>query len=90
MSEMLCWLLFNWFLIVDVKHFTNFDLDNIVTPVNAEALENILKDVGYDAENTTFLINGFKKGFDIGYEGTSIRQKQITEHSLYPRGGEQV
>ena len=45
----------------------NLDLENIVTPV--DELERLLKLSHYDEEETKFLVEGFSKGFDIGYEG---------------------
>ena len=52
----------------------NTDLDNIVTPVKVEELERLLKLSKYDAEETNFLVDGFKNGFNIGYEGPVNRQ----------------
>ena len=52
-----------------VLHYTNFDLDNIKTPVKTEVFENLLLESNYDAVETQFLIHGFKHGFSIGYCG---------------------
>ena len=49
--------------------FEIFDLENVVTPVNAEKLSELLHQSGYDKMKTLFLVDGFKNGFDIGYEG---------------------
>ena len=46
----------------------NTKLDNIVTPVNADVLEKLLIESAYDKKETEFLVNGFRHGFDIGYE----------------------
>ena len=35
---------------------------------------NLLKQSGYDPDETNFLIDGFTTGFDIGYEGPTNRQ----------------
>ena len=40
-------------------YFENHDLDNIVTPVDVRKLEFLLKQSKYDAQKTSFLINGF-------------------------------
>ena len=45
-----------------------------MTPVRADILENRLKLAGYDEKETKFLIQGFSKGFDIGYCGPRTRQ----------------
>ena len=53
----------------EVLQYENYDLQNIKTPVNVEALETLLKQSNYDPAETSFLIYGFKNGFSIGYEG---------------------
>ena len=50
-------------------YFENFDLDNVVTPVNADELKILLQETNYNQEKTNFLIEGFKEGFSLGYEG---------------------
>ena len=50
------------------QHFCNWDLDNVVTPVDVKAFENLLSEVGYDKIKSEFLIQGFKNGFSLGYE----------------------
>ena len=52
----------------------NFDLKNIVTPIDVGTLHRFLKETEYDIEETQFLVNGFSEGFDIGYEGPEVRQ----------------
>ena len=54
---------------VEVLYHENFDMDSIVTPVNADQFEKLLKESSYDPEETRFLVNGFKSGFSIGFEG---------------------
>ena len=50
--------------------YENLDLDNIITPVDANRLEQLLVETDYDREKTKFLIDGFKSGFTLGYEGS--------------------
>ena len=50
-----------------------FNLTNIVTPVNADNLEKLLRDTQYDKEKTRYLVSGFKNGFEIGYESPTNR-----------------
>lgn len=57
---------------VEVLYYENFDLDNIVTPVDAAALEHLLKECGYNANKSQFLINGFKHGFSLGYKNLKM------------------
>ena len=49
--------------------FENFDLDNIVTPIKASTLKNILDEFDYDKQKTKQLYQGFQEGFTLGYEG---------------------
>ena len=44
--------------------FENFDLSNVVTPVDTSQLRRLLKEVSYDPTKTEFLIKGFEQGFD--------------------------
>ena len=53
----------------DVLMFENFDLDNIITPIKASTLKNILDECGYDKSKTNQLYHGFQEGFTLGYEG---------------------
>ena len=55
--------------ILEVLQFKNFDLDKIKTPVNVEVFKELLDLSGYDKAETEFLIDGFKNGFSIGYNG---------------------
>ena len=52
-----------------VLYCTNFDFTNVVTPVNVENLEKLGRASGYDEDKLDLLIDGFKNGFDLGYEG---------------------
>ena len=52
-----------------VLMFENFDLDNLVTPVDADELGKLLLEMGYDEGKTAVLVDGFKKGFTLGYAG---------------------
>ena len=54
----------------------NFDLMNVVMPINVENLERLLTDSKYNQTETEFLVQGFKFGFDLGYEGPVLRQSK--------------
>ena len=47
----------------------NYDLETVVTPVLADELERLLIQTEFDPIRTQFLINGFKHGFSIKYQG---------------------
>ena len=53
----------------DVQFFLNFNLQDIVTPVDVNAFERLLIASGYNAQKTSYLINGFKNGFSLQYTG---------------------
>ena len=57
-----------------VDEFECKEIDNIVTPINAEIFELLLRKARYDEEKITKLIEGFTAGFDIGYEGLMNRK----------------
>ena len=51
----------------------NYDLENVVTPVNVTEIVKLLTESKYLMDKTHFLIKGFKEGFDIGYQGPKIK-----------------
>ena len=55
--------------------FSNMDLTNIITPVNADKFEQLLVESSYDSKETEYLVQGFRHGFSLEYEGDrNIRQ----------------
>ena len=69
----------------EVERFENLRLDEIITPVNPDILEEYLKMTNYDEEESTFLVSGFRNGFDIGYEGPQERQ-DFSANILFKKG----
>ena len=56
--------------------YQNFNLEDIITLVDADKLEEMLKESGYDEAKTEFLVSGFCQGFTLGYQGDmSIKWK---------------
>ena len=49
-------------------------MSNINTPVKVQELRRLLYESNYDIRETTYLVNGFSDGFDLGYEGPERRQ----------------
>ena len=49
--------------------YNNPDLDNLITPVKVDKLNELLVESGYDSKKTAMLIDGFSNGFTLGYEG---------------------
>ena len=49
--------------------FVNYDLENIVTPVNVQRYKELLYQSNYDLDEAAYLIEVFTKGLELGYEG---------------------
>ena len=47
----------------------NFDLENIYTSVDANKFKELLVEIGYPKDKVRFIVNGFKNGFPLHYEG---------------------
>ena len=58
-------------------NFKNTNLTDIVTPVKAEALCKLLTQYGYNKEKTEFLVNGFKEGFSLRYQGALEKVRRV-------------
>ena len=54
---------------MEIWNYANHDLDSIVTPVKVDILEQLLEQERYDVEETRFIIDGFRNGFSLGYQG---------------------
>ena len=67
---------YNTYLILDIKDTTdktkdhrqilyheNFDMDNLITPVDAAAFQQLLEESDYNKRKMKFVVNGFKNGF---------------------------
>ena len=67
-------LIYYHYILSDEWNAENYDLMTTVTPLNADRLQQILTEYGYDMDETTFLVNGFNNGFHIWYRGPNIRQ----------------
>ena len=52
-----------------VLQYQNFNLTDVVTPVNAVVLKQLLVQSSYNKRKTQFLIDGFTNGFSLEYEG---------------------
>ena len=52
-----------------VKQASNWDLENIISPVCPTKLNDLLNRAGYDKDKQEFLVAGFTHGFELQYEG---------------------
>ena len=59
----------------DILWYENLDIENIFTPVNADAYETLLKEVKYDEAKSAYLINGFREGFSLKYKGPTDKTR---------------
>ena len=55
--------------------FVNHDLESLITPLDVDKYEKLLLESDYSTEETKFLVNGFREGFDIGYTGPERRSE---------------
>ena len=62
------------FLVEWIKEFSNTNLEEIVTPIDCNKLEQLLQEVDYDPKETEYLCNSFRHGFDLGYRGPMKRK----------------
>ena len=66
----------------------NYDLTNLQTPVDADVLADLLSQSDYDKVESQFLIQGFKFGFSIGYQGPVLRQSRARNIPFQPGIGD--
>ena len=52
-----------------IEEEVNHDLTSIVTLIKVDILQRLLEEANYDRGKTQFLVEGFKLGFSLGYEG---------------------
>ena len=67
------------------EYFENFDLSNVITPIDVDKFQQLLWESKYDIEESKFLISGLRNGFDIGYEGDREITCEAKKHSLQSR-----
>ena len=61
----------------DVLEYENKDLRNIVTPVDVKIYERLLRETDYPESKINYLIQGFKSGFSLGYQGPQNVQRTV-------------
>ena len=61
-----------------VKHLTNYNLTDIVTPIDRMRLADLLRQADYPEEEISFLKEGFETGFDLCYRGPTNRKDRST------------
>ena len=69
----------------EIKEFSCEDISDIVTPIDADVLEQLLIDTDFDLDKRSKLIRGFREGFDIGYRGCNF-QKNFSDNLPFKVG----
>ena len=62
------------------------DLDNIITPVNPDKFEELLIEAGYDENKMLYLIDGFRNGFKLEYEGSLKECRRVAPNLKFRIG----
>ena len=70
--------------------FSNYNITEIVTPVKVDKLQQLLQDSKYNKIETEFIINGFRYGFPIGYQGQKIDIQRRSPNLKFEVGDESV
>ena len=73
-----------------MQFHTNYDLINLVTPVNVHIFEALLRQSAYDPVESDFIISGFRDGFDLGYRGPEKVRYKSRNLPFEPGVGSQV
>ena len=69
----------------EVLNYVNLDLVNLVTPVDADKLEELLSQTNYDPIKSKHVVKGFRQGFSLGYMGK--KHVKLTSPNLKLRVG---
>ena len=75
----------------EILYYENFDLDNMITPVNYRKFRDLMIESGYDKTNPEdfdFVVDGFKNGFSLGYH--SLDKVKITSPNLKFTIGDEI
>ena len=80
---------FNCLPYLAVKEAVNRNSEQIVTPVSYEKLNDLLIEVGYNEQKRKFLVDGFKYGFSLQYQGP-LKDCQRTASNLKLRVGSKL
>ena len=67
---------------IQLKAFSNLDFQSIITPVKVDILEALLHEANYDEKRTQYLVNDFRNGFDLHYEGKKDVRKTAPKLKL--------
>ena len=52
---------------LEILEYSNYNLKDIVTPVNVAVYAKLLKEARYEPQKIKYLVNGFARGFPLEY-----------------------
>ena len=61
----------------DLLNAVNLDIEYVVMPVDTKRLEKLLIQPNYPEQERSFLVQGFREGFDLMYEGPTARKDTV-------------
>ena len=53
----------------EILYYENFNLTDVVMPINVNRFHELLIESNYDKNETELLTDGLSNGFSIGYQG---------------------
>ena len=59
---------------LDVLYYETYNLENIITPMNPDKLQQLLTKAAYNEDEIHYLIRGFREGFKLNYQGPCNRR----------------
>ena len=71
-----------------VDYHTNYNLTDVVTPINVPVFIRKLRESNYPLDEIAFLELGFTEGFDLGYEG--LTQRSSTSNNIPFTVGDEI
>ena len=73
-----------------IKYYRNLNLKEVVTPVDADKLESLLTEIEYNRAETKFLCDGFRDGFELGYEGEPEFRQDVSDNIPFTIGNSTI
>ena len=58
----------------EILDYSYLDYEDIVSPIDPDLLEQLLLDTDFEIEKRRKLVNGFREGFELGYQGPLNRK----------------
>ena len=72
----------------EILYYENFNVTDVITPVNIDRLNELLDESNYPKDLLDSIITGFRNGFDIGYRGKTTNIKRLAPNLRLRIGNE--